>query len=257
LAHRHDHADRYREGDRAAWDRELDDDVLFFPDRRDVYNFIDLTKLEFIAPRLPATGRALEVGAGSGRLLVRCGLLGALQLFALDYSPAAVRAVTTNYARAGLWGSAVLGSAESLPYSTSSFDLVISGGLLEHFRDPTRVVEEMVRVLKPGGVFYADIVPRKFSIFRLREWFRMRSSVYLSEGIFESDLSLSYWRGLLERAGLTDVRAIGAGIYPPHTMRWRPELEWRLRRVYARLDGTRVAEWLGWLYLCSGKKTGE
>ena len=74
-AHAHDeHESRYREGDAAAWDRPLRETELYDPARRDVYNFIDETKVRSLRPLLPPGGNAIEVGAGSGRLLIRVGL---------------------------------------------------------------------------------------------------------------------------------------------------------------------------------------
>jgi ubiquinone/menaquinone biosynthesis C-methylase UbiE len=45
-----------------------------------------------------------------------------------------------------------VGSAEEIPCSDSSFDLVTCQTVLIHVRDPLRVLREMKRVLKPGGV---------------------------------------------------------------------------------------------------------
>jgi len=45
-----------------------------------------------------------------------------------------------------------IGSAESLPYDQSSFDLVLCTQVLEHADDPSEVVREIFRVLAPGGL---------------------------------------------------------------------------------------------------------
>ena len=47
----------------------------------------------------------------------------------------------------------VLAAAETLPFSDSSFDYVISSDVLEHVNDKTRALSECYRVLKPGGLF--------------------------------------------------------------------------------------------------------
>lgn len=44
------------------------------------------------------------------------------------------------------------GVGESIPFPDSSFDIVYSSNVLEHVDDPPRVVSEIVRVLKLGGV---------------------------------------------------------------------------------------------------------
>jgi SAM-dependent methyltransferase len=43
-------------------------------------------------------------------------------------------------------------ACEELPYSNASFDVILSHEVLEHVRDDRRSVEEMLRVLAPGGV---------------------------------------------------------------------------------------------------------
>jgi SAM-dependent methyltransferase len=49
-----------------------------------------------------------------------------------------------------------VGSAESLPYSDDSFDVVFCTQVLEHLEDPTAAVAEMSRVLAPGGVAFVS-----------------------------------------------------------------------------------------------------
>jgi SAM-dependent methyltransferase len=46
----------------------------------------------------------------------------------------------------------VNGASEELPFITDSFDVILSHEVLEHVTDDRRSVEEMVRVVKPGGV---------------------------------------------------------------------------------------------------------
>ena len=242
------------EGDAAAWERPIRESELFLPDRRDIFNFIDETKVRHLRPLLPASGNAIEVGAGSGRLLIRLGRERPYRLFALDYAPYAIRAVRENYGRAGVSGALLFGDARALPLRDASFDLVLSGGLLEHFRDVEPVVREMARVLRPGGLFYADIVPRKVSLYRWAERGRMAHDEHLAEGIYESDLSKAAWRRVIERAGLRDVRIISAGVYPPYTLRDHERLVWKYGGFLRRLDGTVVADLLGFFYMCTARK---
>jgi SAM-dependent methyltransferase len=46
---------------------------------------------------------------------------------------------------------------EPLPFADGSFDVVVAGELLEHLRDPRRLVAEARRVLRPGGTFVASV----------------------------------------------------------------------------------------------------
>ena len=257
-AHAHEahegHESRYREGDAAAWDRPLRETELYDPARRDVYNFIDETKVNHLRPLLPPGGSALEVGAGSGRLLIRLGRERPYRLVAVDYAPYAVRAVRENLRRSARPGDALFGDALALPFADASFEVVLSGGLLEHFREPGAVIGEMTRVLRPGGLFYAHIVPRRLSLYRWSERGRMARDEHLAAGIYESDLPKRAWVALARGAGLRDVRIVSAGVYPPYTMRGFEQLIWRYGRWLRALDGTPFADVLGFFFMLTGRR---
>ena len=51
----------------------------------------------------------------------------------------------------------VVGDGHSLPFKDAIFDAVISEAVLEHVQNPTQVVAEMHRVLKPGGYVCAAV----------------------------------------------------------------------------------------------------
>jgi SAM-dependent methyltransferase len=46
---------------------------------------------------------------------------------------------------------------QQLPFEDGSFDVVVAGELLEHLRDPRRLVAEVRRVLRGGGTFVASV----------------------------------------------------------------------------------------------------
>ena len=261
MPHDHDHGEhdlrdrRFREGDREAWERPIGESELFDPSRRDIYNFIDETKVAYLRSSLPATGTAIEIGAGSGRLLIRLGLERPYRLVALDYAVYAMRAIQENARRAARDVRLVLADARSLPFPDASFDLVLSGGLLEHFRDPHTVLAEMSRVLRPGGLFYADIVPRKVSLYRWAERERIGRSEHMAEGIYESRRSKRDWSRLIRGAGLRDVRVVSAGVYPPYTLKGYDRLTWKYGQFIRSLDATPVADVLGFFLIATARRT--
>jgi SAM-dependent methyltransferase len=173
---------------------------------------------------------------------------------ALDYAPYAIRAVRENYRRANVEGYSLFGDAGALPFPSGSFDVVLSGGLLEHFRDPRRVLAEMTRILRPGGLFYADIVPRKVSLYRWAERGRMANEEHMADGIYESDLNKGAWRDLVRAAGLRDVRLVSAGVYPPYTFAGHERFVWRYGEFLRALDGTPIADVLGFFYMVTARK---
>lgn len=83
---------------------------------------------------------------GAGRTLdVGCGAQPYAPLFA-DYT-----GLEFDLQRYEQTPPVVCGSALELPFATDSFDTVFSSQVLEHVPEPWRMVEEMARVLKPGG----------------------------------------------------------------------------------------------------------
>lgn len=51
----------------------------------------------------------------------------------------------------------VLADAANLPFGNNIFDVVICSELLEHLYDPERVLREVMRVLKPNGIFLITV----------------------------------------------------------------------------------------------------
>lgn len=95
--------------------------------------------------RLDAARRVLDVGTGLGLYLHRMRTGG----------PRVELAVGTEYewarAREAAAHETVVVAAEPLPFATDTFDLVLSHEVLEHVGDDERAVQEIVRVLRPGG----------------------------------------------------------------------------------------------------------
>lgn len=53
---------------------------------------------------------------------------------------------------------------ENIPFDDNSFDIIYSTNVLEHVQDPYKVIDEAVRVLKPGGILQI-VYPNYHSYF--------------------------------------------------------------------------------------------
>lgn len=72
----------------------------------------------------------------------------------LGSGPRVVRSDVINVDMTAYKSVAIQASLESLPFQTGEIDGFICDNVLEHVDDPTKVVLEMERILKPGGVAY-------------------------------------------------------------------------------------------------------
>jgi len=205
-------------------------------------NHLDRDKIRFILPHIARQGRAIEIGCGSARLLARLGLTRQYELTAVDSSLEALKGASQTSVVSGVSMHLVCADAAHLPAKSGSFDVVLSGGLLEHFHDPVPLLKEMVRILRPGGLLYADIVPRKLSLYRVRELVRMIRSEELLPGVYETRYGAEYYRERLVDLDCVDISFEYRGVYPPYGVRHL----WKLTRI---LDGTLVARLLGWYFV--------
>jgi SAM-dependent methyltransferase len=89
-------------------------------------------------------GRILENGCGVGMYVEHLSTFGG-EVIGLEYD--FERASETRMNSADVLNAA----GESLPFPSSTFDLILSHEVIEHVQDDRAAVREMVRALKPGG----------------------------------------------------------------------------------------------------------
>jgi SAM-dependent methyltransferase len=108
----------------------------------------------------------LDMGCGAGRHAFESYRRGA-RVVAFDYSAAELKDVAGLFAamrEAGEAGTAdgslactANGDALDLPFPDGTFDRVIASEVLEHVPDEQRALDEIWRVLKPGGTLAATV----------------------------------------------------------------------------------------------------
>jgi ubiquinone/menaquinone biosynthesis C-methylase UbiE len=117
--------------------------------RRDMGEFRKLA--ERLRALLPNGGDVLEVAPGPGFLATEVARDHNLRVTGLDISKTFVELARKNAADAGVTVDFREGSASQMPFAENSFDLLVCRAAFKNFAQPTQALQEMRRVLRPGG----------------------------------------------------------------------------------------------------------
>jgi SAM-dependent methyltransferase len=94
----------------------------------------------------------LDLGCFTGgRAVAWAERYGVRSLAGIDVRQVFVDAASLFARQHGVPATFTLGRGESIPFPSSSFDVVVSFEVLEHVQDPARVLAECRRVLRAGG----------------------------------------------------------------------------------------------------------
>jgi arsenite methyltransferase len=161
-----------------------------------------LTRRAFELVGLGATDRVLDVGSGDGTTVLLAAGEHGCRGVGVEYGDGAVLEARARAEEQGLADRVEFVSADagSLPFADAEFDVVISECSLCVFTDKDRAVEEMRRVLAPGGrVALSDVVAE---VDRLPDALRGAMGAIACVG---EALPPGAHRELLERAALRVV----------------------------------------------------
>src|SRR2546425_216159 len=119
---------------------------VIYRQRRDIaLRFVDELSL-------PKASRILEVGCGAGLTTLEFGRRG-YRIDAIDSVPAMIELTRRHASQSGFADSvrAEVGDVHSLNFQDKSFDLIVAMGVTPWLHDLRSALEEIVRVVKPGG----------------------------------------------------------------------------------------------------------
>jgi len=136
-------------------------------------------------------GSALDVGCGAGFVAHYLQRLG-WSVVALDIAD---QRTTSGF-------DFVVGRAEALPFPSETFSVVVSNQVIEHVVDAAAHLQELRRVLAPGGLAYVA-TPNRFAV--LEPHYKLPFLSWLPRGLADA-----YVR-LLRRAENYDVFPLSRG----------------------------------------------
>lgn len=122
----------------------------FFHDL-DEYRFDKLRYLPKVVNFNAYAGKKLlEVGCGVGIDLVRFARGGA-EVTGVDLAEQSIDLAKKYFAHEGLTGDLLLGNGEELRFEDNRFDVVYAHGVIQYTANAQKMVNELYRVVKPGG----------------------------------------------------------------------------------------------------------
>lgn len=141
IAMRKPHADRPIEGMMAKWYANNTGEMM--------QEYVELA--EKVAGQLPEGSKVLEVAPGPGYFCIELARRGNYAITGMDLSRTFVKMAAEKAAQAGVKVQFTQGSASNMPFPKETFDFLLCRAAFKNFADPVGALQEMCRVLKPGG----------------------------------------------------------------------------------------------------------
>jgi len=123
-------------------------------------SYISHLETEFVLRNCPTQPghRVLDIGVGTGRIAQLLAPRG-VQVYGIDISPGML-----DQAKMRLIGSQVnftlADAGQGIPFKDASFDFVICFRVIKYIPTWRRTIQEVARVLKPGGIYLLEITNR-------------------------------------------------------------------------------------------------
>jgi ubiquinone/menaquinone biosynthesis C-methylase UbiE len=137
--------------------------------RKDTQRFRDLAaRLRTVSPQ---GGDVLEVAPGPGYVAIEMAKGAKYRVTGLDVSRTMVELAHRNAAEAGVEVDFRQGNASAMPFADESFDLLACSAAFKNFSEPHRALEEVYRVLRPGGTALVLDLRKDVTMPEIRKYF--------------------------------------------------------------------------------------
>ena len=212
--------------------RVLEPEVMDSADEAHDYDAMDHSQVNrvFVTDFLASwngEGPVLDVGTGTAQIPIElCRHAPKAQIVAIDLAEHMLKVGRDNVRKAGFADRIRLErqDAKHLPYPDHSFAAVISNSIVHHIPDPAKVLAEMVRVTRPGGLlFVRDLLrpPGDEIVRRLVLTYAGGSNTH-QQKMFEESLRAAL--------SLEEIRALVSGLnFDPATIQQTTDRHWTWR----------------------------
>ena len=179
---------------------------------------------------LTANSKILDVGCG------RCEVLDAFGQLGFDISGVDASERIRGFAPTSISKLEILDfSKEDLPFENDEFDVVFTKSVIEHISDPTHLMKEIRRILRPGGIFIS-LTP---------EWASQMKTFYDDP----THVHPYQPKGLKDLLILSEFKNADAEIFYYHELLWKSSF-WRffasiLRKFISNKTGRSLTTFTG------------
>ncbi|MAD12490.1 MAG: hypothetical protein CMC04_07205 [Flavobacteriaceae bacterium] len=111
-----------------------------------------------IFPENLSSKTVLDSGCGGGRYSVAWKQLGAKKVVGVDFSETGIKNAKQRLKSVDLDVDYKIEDVVNLSFENDSFDIVFSNGVLHHTRDCKKGIQEIIRVLKKGGMGWLYLI---------------------------------------------------------------------------------------------------
>jgi ubiquinone/menaquinone biosynthesis C-methylase UbiE len=170
-------------------------------------------------------GKLLEEGCGLGHLVGQ--LEPDYETFGMDINHWAIKQAAGVATKTNL----ICSSAGELPYPNMEFHAIISKHVVEHLPDPEKAINEIGRILSPGGTLILA-TPNLSSLLKPlkgKSWIGYQDPTHISLHTSEE------WKGMIRSAGMRIVRVFADGFWDVPYVRGIPSSVQKL--IFGSLGG--------------------
>jgi 2-polyprenyl-3-methyl-5-hydroxy-6-metoxy-1,4-benzoquinol methylase len=177
-------------------------------------------RLDLLRPYLPAGGRILEIGCGTGEFLAAARGQG-YQPEAVEFAPA-----VCTWIQNSLKLPCYCGTVSQLPATDVNYDAVVAFDVLEHQTNAAAFVRQAADRLKPTGVLFLEMP--HWNCMEHQVFGHLWNMVNIADHfLFFSEAN---WRQLARRTGLNTI------VFQTHEAYW----EWMYALIFAILNVGRI-----------------
>lgn len=176
-----------------VWDKKLEDYKSFkFDDETYAQNiFYKWLKKDL------KRGKALDQGCGTGFYTIMLERMG-YDVTGLDISMALLSEAKKNKEKFQCSFKLIRGDIRKMPFKDETFDVLLSGGIIEHVKETEKTLNEIQRVIKKGGILVIN-VPHKITIFTLVKLLQQFLGIWKIG--YEKSFTISRFRRLILKRG--------------------------------------------------------